>query len=124
MSGKINPHMVKAQLQLGQTYYIREVQAPAGYNRAESIRFTVESLPGGGYSAANRVQVLKMQDPGNGTKTDGSEIGVNPDTGATAASAGNVRTGDTSPIGLYVLIAAAALAAVIAVIAGGRKKKR
>ncbi len=33
MSGKINPHMVKAQLQLGQTYYIREVQAPAGYNR-------------------------------------------------------------------------------------------
>ena len=124
MSGKINPHMVKAQLRVGQTYYIREVQAPAGYNRAESIRFTVESLPGGGYSAANRVQVLKMQDPGNGTKTDGSEIGVNPDTGATAASAGNVKTGDTSPIGLYVLIAAAALAAVIAVITGGRKKKR
>lgn len=124
MSGKINPHMVKAQLQVGQSYYIREVQAPAGYNRAESIRFTVESLPGGGYSAANRVQVLKMQDPSNGTKTDGSEIGVNPDTGATTASAGNVRTGDTSPIGLYVLIAAAALAAVIAVIAGGRKKKR
>ena len=124
MSGKINPHMVKAQLQVGQIYYIREVQAPAGYNRAESIRFTVEPLPGGGYSAANRVQVLKMQDPSNGTKTDGSEIGVNPDTGAAAAGAGSVKTGDTSPIGLYVLIAAAALAAVIAVIAGGRKKKR
>ena len=124
MSGKINPHMVKAQLQVGQIYYIREVQAPAGYNRAESIRFTVEPLPGGGYSSSNRVQVLKMQDPSNGTKTDGSEIGVNPDTGAAAAGAGSVKTGDTSPIGLYVLIAAAALAAVIAVIAGGRKKKR
>ena len=90
------PHYIEAKLIAGETYTLREITAPDGYNTAEDIEFTV--------------------------KADGSVTEVTMKDEAIIVTTPNVATGDTgkSPLGYIMLIAGLVL---LTVSIFARKKK-
>lgn len=90
------PHFIEAKLIAGETYTLREITAPDGYNTAEDIEFTV--------SANGSVTEVTMKDE------------------AIIVTTPNVATGDTgkSPLG-YIMVIAGLVLLTVSIFA--RKKK-
>ena len=90
------PHYIEAKLIAGETYTLREITAPDGYNTAEDIEFTVNS--------------------------DGSVTEVTMKDEAVIVTTPNVATGDTgkSPLG-YIMVIAGLVLLTVSIFA--RKKK-
>ncbi|MBQ6168455.1 MAG: TonB-dependent receptor [Ruminococcus sp.] len=90
------PHYIEAKLIAGETYTLREITAPDGYNTAEDIEFTV--------NADGRVTEVTMKDE------------------AVIVTTPNVATGDTgkSPLG-YIMMIAGLVLLTVSIFA--RKKK-
>ena len=90
------PHYIEAKLIAGETYTLREITAPDGYNTAEDIEFTVNA--------------------------DGSVTEVTMKDEAIIVTTPNVATGDTgkSPLG-YIMVIAGLVLLTVSIFA--RKKK-
>lgn len=97
-------------------YVLHELEAPSGYYLAADMEITVEETDG--------IQKYVMEDPRMGgiiTSMHRSPGTVSPGTpGGNISTA--VKTGDFSPVGLYLLLLIGAAAVCVAV--AGRKNKR
>ncbi|MBP3876589.1 MAG: hypothetical protein J6E44_01350 [Lachnospiraceae bacterium] len=108
-SGVTKGHTVKYALSAGETYTVKEVQAPKNYKIADAISFTVNGDAAGGYGDKNTIQVVKMTDKKKASNSSRGGSG----SGGSASATQNARTGDTNPIFLYLALAAVAAAIVI-----------
>ena len=108
-SGVTKGHTVKYALSAGESYTVKEVEAPKNYKIADAISFTVNGDAAGGYGDKNTIQVVKMTDKKKSSNS--SRNGSGGSGGANATQ--NARTGDTNPIFLYLALAAVAAAIVI-----------
>lgn len=102
-------HRIAAKLTAGETYKLREVKAPEGYEKADDQTFTVEAKDIAGIKP--HVQSVSMTDkktPGTPTQPTGPKNTQTPGTGT--------KTGDPTTIGgLIAMIAAAGGIAVLSI---------